>query len=214
MVCLPVGLIQANCYILWDDEGRGVVLDPGGETEKVLAVIGKNRIRVEHILLTHAHIDHMMGVPDLREATGADLMVHRADASALGDPRISLYTEFDVPFQPMTADRLLEDKDVVTAGKLSLQVIHTPGHTAGSACFLCGDDLFAGDTLFKDGFGRTDWYGGSVDAMLRSLHKLARLPENYRVFPGHGPATTLFKERESNTYMTGNSYYDIEYTRP
>lgn len=214
MICLPVGLIQANCYILWDDEGRGVVLDPGGDSEKILKVIRENRIEVEHILLTHAHIDHMTGVPEVQTATGADLMIHRADAPALWDPKLSLYTEFGVPFHPMKADRLLEDKDLVTAGKLNLQVIHTPGHTPGGACFLCEDALFTGDTLFRDGFGRTDWYGGSVDAMLRSLHKLARLPEDYKVFPGHGPDTTLFTERESNPYMTGNAYYDIEYTRP
>lgn len=183
MLCLPVGLIQANCYIVWDDEGRGVVVDPGGEADRILNVVRERQIKVEHILLTHAHIDHMEGVPDLQKATKADLMIHKADAPALEDPKLSLYTAFGARFLPVKADRLLTDKEIIHVGQLSFQVIHTPGHTPGSVCFQCGQALFTGDTLFKDGFGRTDWYGGSVDAMLRSLHKLARLPENYRVYP-------------------------------
>lgn len=148
-ICLPVGLIQANCYLVWDGEGRGAVLDPGGEAEKLLAAIRRERIQVEHILLTHAHIDHMMGVAELLEATGADLMIHKADAPALEDPKYSLYTEFGEPFQPLRADRLLEDGDTVTAGQLTFRVIHTPGHTTGSACYLCGDSLFTGGYPFQ-----------------------------------------------------------------
>lgn len=201
MACIPVGLIQANCYVLWDEQGKGVVLDPGGDEDRILEMIRRNRITVEYILLTHGHIDHMMGVPRIQTSTGAGLLIHRADGPALADARISLYTDFGIPFQPMVASRLLEEGDVIAAGSIRLQVIHTPGHTPGSACFLCEDGLFTGDTLFENGCGRTDLYGGNWEAIQGSLGKLAGLPGDYPVFPGHGPSTTLSTERRSNPYM-------------
>ncbi len=198
----PLGAYQANCVVLSDENGSLVVIDPGDEAPRLLARLQESGETVVAILLTHAHFDHLLAVRELQEVTGAPLYVHAADAVALSNTALSLIPPSRLPY-PLTADRLLNDGDTVTAGKLVLEVLHTPGHTPGSCCYRCGDLLVTGDTLFRGSVGRTDFPGGSTAALFNSLRRLAALPATLRVIPGHGEETTLDCERRCNPYLVG-----------
>lgn len=201
---LPVGGLQTNCYILYGDDAahNGVVVDPGAEPDRILRAIAAENVTVRYILLTHVHFDHILAVKEILQATGAPLLVHRGDQAALTDPQLSLVGAV-LPGQryDLTADRLLTDGDTVTAGALTFTVLHTPGHTPGSVCYVCGDVLVAGDTLFGGSAGRTDLPGGDPNALFRSLRRLAELEGDYTVLPGHGEETTLERERRCNPFM-------------
>ena len=201
---LEVGPLGTNCYIAFtEEEGRkvGVVIDPGAEAERILAFLRREEIRVEHILLTHVHFDHILAVPEVREATGADVLAPRGEEAAFGDPQLSLLQMDGREEFSLTADRLLDDGEEITAGPLRFTVMNTPGHTAGSCCYLAGEVIFSGDTLFDGDIGRTDFPGGSFELLRRSLQRLCDLPGDYRVLPGHGENTTRARERAVNPYM-------------
>ena len=142
--CFPVGAYQANCCLLCDDHQNAVLIDPGAEPERLLARVREAGVTVQAILLTHAHFDHIQAVRELQEATAAPLYVHEAEVPSLTDPSLSL-----VPYPyELTADRVLHDGETVTVGALQFTVLHTPGHTPGSVCYVFGDNLITGDTLF------------------------------------------------------------------
>ena len=188
---LTAGSIGTNCYLLYDEAARdAAVIDPGDDAEPVAARIGELGLNVRGILLTHGHFDHCGDVKRIRKLTGAQVFVHPADR--------------DLPImlrRGLEADRDLADGDVLDLAGTRLRVLHTPGHTPGSVCFLCGDLLFSGDTLFAGSCGRTDLPGGSWPEMLASLRRLAELEGDYKVYPGHGEETTLEQERRFNPYM-------------
>lgn len=196
---LPVGAYQANCCLVYDESGRAVVIDPGDEAARLLAKIRENGLQVEAILLTHAHFDHIGAVQALQHETGAPLYVHEAEQKALTNPVYSMVTE---PLS-FVADHVLRDNDTVTVESMTLTVLHTPGHTEGSVCYLCENTLFAGDTLFAGSVGRTDFAGGSFTALRESLVRLSALPDQVVVVPGHGAETTIGAEKRSNPFMTG-----------
>ena len=199
--CLPLGALQANCYRLSDEEGATAVIDPGDEAGTILETVRAGELAVEAILLTHAHFDHILAADELRRETGAPVYVYETDAPALADPRRSLTVLAKGGAGPLRADHLLKDGEELRVGRLAVSVLHTPGHTPGSCCFLCGDALFSGDTLFAGSIGRTDFPGGDDQAMAASLRMLAALEPGIRVFPGHGESTTLSKERMENPYL-------------
>lgn len=199
--CLPLGALQANCYLLSDEEGATAVIDPGDEAGTILETVRAGELAVEAILLTHAHFDHILAADELRRETGAPVYVYETDAPALADPRRSLTVLAKGGVGPLRADHLLKDGEELRVGRLAVSVLHTPGHTPGSCCFLCGDALFSGDTLFAGSIGRTDFPGGDDQAMAASLRMLAALEPGIRVFPGHGESTTLSKERMENPYL-------------
>lgn len=199
--CLPLGALQANCYLLSDEEGATAVIDPGDEAGTILETVRAGELAVEAILLTHAHFDHILAADELRRETGAPVYVYETDAPALADPRRSLTVLAKGGAGPLRADHLLKDGEELRVGRLTVSVLHTPGHTPGSCCFLCGDALFSGDTLFAGSIGRTDFPGGDDQAMAASLRMLAALEPGIRVFPGHGESTTLSKERMENPYL-------------
>lgn len=206
IIRLPVGELQANCYILYDEEKNAVVIDPGAEAETILAAVSSRGLAVRHILLTHVHFDHVQAAREVAAATGGDILAPEGDWAALSDPRLNLSGLF--PGEgPLTlqADGKLREGDVVEAGTLRLTVLHTPGHTPGSSCFLCENVLFSGDTLFRFSMGRTDFPGGSFQDMKESLDRLAALPGDYTVLPGHDAATTIAEERADNPYI--NDYF-------
>lgn len=192
--CLPVGWLRANCYVLWDEgSGECAVIDPGGNPEIILGFLKEHGLHCDRILLTHAHDDHSKGVYGVIEDTGARVCMHRGDIG-LTVRRTGLC------FQEPADTIFLTEGDEIPVGALTVRVLETPGHTPGGLCFVCGDALFSGDTLFKGSTGRAD-LGGDFDTELRSLKKLALLEGDYRVFPGHSSPTTLQAERESNPYM-------------
>lgn len=198
----PVGDYQANCVFLSDEEHRAVVIDPGSEAPRLLQRIREQRLQVETILLTHVHFDHLLAVRELQEATGAMLCVPAADEPALLDSNRSLIPASRQPY-PLLADRLLHDGDTVTCGEMTLEVWHTPGHTPGSSCYRCGQLLIAGDTLFAGSVGRTDFPGGDAALLYQSLRRLASLPADTQVIPGHGESTTIGRELQYNPFLLG-----------
>lgn len=200
---LALGPVSANTYIVTDDAtGETAVIDAGACTDELLDKLKDKNVR--YILLTHGHYDHILGVPALKAHTGAEVLIHKADADCFWDTEKSL-ASFDHSFlqTPMKADRLLSDGDEIHLGDTVLSVLHTPGHTKGGVCYIDYQDrlIFSGDTLFCLTAGRTDFPGGSFEELMASLITLRNLPGDYIVYPGHNRTTTLEHERVRNRYM-------------
>ncbi len=191
LTALTVGSIETNCYIVYDEETKGaVVIDPSDDAALVEARIAALGLEVRAILLTHGHFDHGGDTERIRRLSGAPVYLHPADRALP-----SWLTH------GLSADVDLHDGDELDFDGLRFRVLHTPGHTPGSVCFLCGTLLFAGDTLFAGSCGRTDLPGGSWQDMAASLRRLAELDGDYTVYPGHGEPTTLDEERANNPYL-------------
>ncbi len=201
---LPLGAYYTNCYIIKDSaSGERAVIDPGVYTpvlERVLSEKGIQNIR--YILLTHGHFDHICGVYALRENFGGEVLIHEADKSCLEDSKRSLADSADGYEQTeMTADRVLADGDRIQLGDTEISVMHTPGHTMGSVCYIADGNIFSGDTLFKRGVGRTDLPGGNLRTLASSLRKIGCIEGEYDIFPGHGESTTLEIEKSVNRLL-------------
>ena len=188
---LPLGAYQTNCYLCWDEQTMGcAIIDPGYSPDAVLRAVEARKLQPRMILLTHGHFDHVGAVRPLYQTLNVPVYVCDKDA--------------DLP-EELTAGPLFYttkygEGDILDLDGLTFRVLETPGHTPGSVCLLCGDGIFSGDTLFAGSCGRTD-LGGSWSQMLSSLRRLSDLPGDYTVLPGHGPATTLETERQTNPYM-------------
>lgn len=196
---LIVGPLETNCWLVSGDGQRLVVVDPAGEPVRLLQIIGERS--VEAIVLTHGHFDHIGAVAALAAQTGAPVAVHEADAGAISSADRNGGRVFGFDVEAPAPDRLLADGDVVKAAGVELAVLHTPGHTPGSICLFGSGHLFSGDTLFSGSVGRTDFEGGDPKAMARSIARLAGLPDDTLVHPGHGPDTTIGRERRINPFF-------------
>ncbi len=202
---LPVGPLQCNCSVIGDEATReAMVIDPGDDIENVLSLIEKHSLKVEQIVITHAHIDHVGGAMKLRAATGAPILLNQNDYALL--KMLDVQAAWIGMKDPgkVEIDHSVGQADTVRAGTLTANVIHTPGHTEGSVClyFPAESKLIAGDTLFAGSIGRTDLPGGSMEKIINSLHeKVMALPDDTLVVPGHGPLTTIGEERESNPFL-------------
>ncbi len=202
IITLPVGGYQANCYVVYDHTLQAFIVDPGAEADRILRAVESFHLKVKHVLLTHHHFDHIAAADAVLRQTGATLCMMEPDAIALPDPSRTMWAMAGVDGPcPLKADRLLHDGDTLTVGDMTIEVLHTPGHTPGSCCYLVGDTMFSGDTLFENSIGRVDFTGGSPRDMILSLRKLAALPDDYTVYAGHGDATTLNREKINNPYM-------------
>ena len=191
---MQVGPIGTNCYIL-EDGKKAAVIDPGDEADRILAQLNQLDVQVEYILLTHGHYDHTTAVPELHKALPeAKIYIHQADANGAGSRLFPLAGQVD--------DLLLYDEgDALPLGTLTIEVLHTPGHSPGSVTLKAGDVLFTGDTLFAGDCGRTDLRGGSWEEILVSLGRLGKLEGNFHVLPGHGDTSDLDTERKINPYL-------------
>lgn len=194
------------CYIVSCPETKKAgVIDPGGDVPQVLAEIERAGLKVQAIIATHAHPDHVCGNREMKEATGADIIMHKAEADFFGKPEVSGYFSMLGLEQSPPADVMVEDGDVITIGNEELKVIHTPGHTPGGMCLLNGKNLITGDTLFVGGLGRTDFMGGSQRELMDSINqRLLILPEDTIVWPGHGyggSKSTIGEEKRSNPFL-------------
>ena len=193
---LQVGPIGTNCYILEDEKARAAaIIDPGDEAGRILQVIEDDGVDVKYILLTHGHYDHTTAVPQLHKALPqAEIYIHRADANGAGSQLFPLVGQIpDLKFY--------DEGDTLALGDMTIQVLHTPGHSKGSVTLKVGDVLFCGDTLFAGSCGRTDLAGGSYAEIMASLKKLGQLPGDYHVCPGHDVTSTLERERRSNPFL-------------
>ena len=193
---LQVGPIGTNCYLLEDEKAHvAAVIDPGDEAGRILQVIKDDGVDVKYILLTHGHYDHTTAVPELHQALPqAEIYIHKADANGAGSRLFPLAGQIpDLKFY--------DEGDALTLGELTIQVLHTPGHSKGSVTLKVGDVLFCGDTLFAGSCGRTDLAGGSYDEIMASLKKLGQLPGDCHVCPGHDVTSTLERERRSNPFL-------------
>jgi hydroxyacylglutathione hydrolase len=203
---LPVGMLACNCSVLGDETtGEAVVIDPGDEIERVQEILQRHHLRVRYIVATHAHIDHVGGIEALKRSTGAAVLMNEGDLPLYRNLALQAAWLGVAPPAAVEVDQFLKDGDSFKCGGHSLEVLHTPGHSPGSLCLhLPGDHptLFSGDTLFQSSIGRTDLWGGSFDEIIRSIrNSLLQFSDATRVFPGHGPATTIGEERESNPFL-------------
>lgn len=204
---VPVGALGANCYILWDIKTmEGIIVDPGSEASKIIGVVKKNKLSIKYIINTHGHYDHIGANQELKSKLGAEILVHEADGPLLESPMMNLsFLKPAIRNVQHTPDRLLKEGDIITVGAISLEVIHTPGHTQGSICLLGDNFILTGDTLFEGSIGRTDLPGGSYDDIHASLKdKLQTLSDDLVVYPGHGPATTIGQEKLNNPFLHTN----------
>ena len=194
------GSLQNNCYLITDTAtGKSALIDCTEDSEKMKDFIGPAQL--EYILLTHGHFDHIGGVKAVKELTGAKGVISREDEPMLSSSKASLAAFTGAKKNHTDADVTVGDGDKIQLGESVITVLATPGHTRGGVCYLCSDKLFTGDTLFFCSCGRTDFPGGSSAQMLASLKKLADLPGNYTVYPGHDRISSLDFERSNNPYM-------------
>ena len=206
-VILPVGLLQCNCSIFGDEQSReAIVIDPGDEIEKITEVLDRHQLKVKAIVITHAHIDHVAGAHKLRALTGAPVYMNEADRELLNALDLQASWLGVATPQRTEVDSAANDATVLRLGSADFQVIHTPGHTQGSLSIWIPsqEKLVAGDTLFRDSIGRTDLPGGNSRQLMTSIKtRLLDLPEQTVVIPGHGPNTTLGREKEQNPFLQG-----------
>ena len=194
------------CYIVGCTKtGKGAVIDPGGDEERILSEVKKAGLSIEYIIATHGHADHVCGNRRLKEASGAPIVMHEADAVFFAKPEVIRYFSMLGLEASPPVDIQVLDGDVISIGNEKLQVIHTPGHTPGGICLYNAPDLFTGDTLFVGGLGRTDFPGGSHSELMASIAgKLMILPPETIVWPGHGyggSRSTIGEEKRTNPYL-------------
>ena len=186
------GSFGSNCYLLISG-GKAAVVDPSADADVILQKIAEHDAQLQYILLTHGHFDHICSLDTLREKTGIPAYIHAGDADMPADAhKNAFFTFFGQSRTYHSPEKLLYDQDVLPLGEENIRVLHTPGHTPGSVCYLCGEKiLITGDTLFDRGFGRYDLYGGDFSALRSSLHMLADLDPTLTIYAGHGCPTDL-----------------------
>jgi hydroxyacylglutathione hydrolase len=205
--CLSLGAFETNCYVLRSDEGAGdcMVVDPGMGAGRLVEFLREHQLNPVAVVLTHGHIDHMAGVAALRdEFTDIKVYIHKLDAGMLAEPHtnLSAMTGEFVSIEP--AEFSLEEGEVIELAGVKLSVLHTPGHTPGGICLYSEDEgiVFTDDALFADSIGRTDFPNGSMSQLLKSIReKLFTLPDETKVYPGHGPITTIAHEKAHNPFL-------------
>jgi hydroxyacylglutathione hydrolase len=205
VACVTVGLFQENCYLYACPQTReAVIIDPGDEPEQIVKTIQELKLTPKYILNTHGHIDHISAIDAVSEVYPVPLAIHPADVYMYTDWRMASLFGRTAPLVKRKPDMLLKEGDRITIGTLTLEVLHTPGHSPGGVCFVnrpfC---VFSGDTLFYRSIGRTDLEGGNFQQLIRSIReKLYTLDDDLVVFPGHGQPTTILEEKHENPFVS------------
>lgn len=200
--CLQLSGMGTNCYLVSSEKGA-VVIDPGCFSPEAEKFLEENFDKEKMILLTHAHFDHIGDADRLRKLSGAKIGIGVLDAPALFDPQKNLSEGFGVEIEPFAADVTFNDNEEFSVGDIEFKVLHTPGHTSGGVCYLTGDKLFSGDTLFCGSIGRTDFPDGNFFDLKQSVKRLYTLDGNTKVYTGHGEATTIDYEKNNNPFVRG-----------
>lgn len=207
---LTVGMMAVNCYIVGDEtSGKGVVIDPGADGDKIIEVIQKENLAIEYILLTHGHFDHIGALDQVKEFTHAKVIIHEEGKAYLSDPSLNLSGAFGDNGFTKNADRFVTDGEIIEVGNLKFKVIHTPGHTMDGVNYYEENNkvLFSGDSLFQKSIGRTDFPKGDFSLLTTSIkEKLFILPEDIMVYPGHEGATTIKLEKRHNPYFNEDGW--------
>ena len=198
------GQLENNMYLVYDeDTKKAVLIDATAPVPELLDIVKNLGLDVEYILLTHGHFDHILGLTELKKALGAEAVICHDDL--IISDNINEFTRFFGGMEesvPPVYEKFIKDGDVITVGNMQIKVIHTPGHTQGGVCYLLNDNLFSGDTLFMGSVGRTDLFGGNFDKLSDSVkNKLFKLDDNIKVYPGHGPKTTIGYEKKHNEIL-------------
>jgi glyoxylase-like metal-dependent hydrolase (beta-lactamase superfamily II) len=207
---LVVGPLQVNCFILADEKTKeAVIIDPGEDAQELLKIIKDKGLKVKYLVNTHGHFDHVGANKALKEATGAELLLHEGDAQLMASATMQSRAFGMNSAASPRADRYVKHGEVIHAGEISLKILHTPGHSPGGISLLEQGMVFAGDSLFAGSIGRTDLPGGDLMTLLRSIKtNLMTLPDDTKVFCGHGPATTIGDERRENPFLNKQSGFE------
>jgi glyoxylase-like metal-dependent hydrolase (beta-lactamase superfamily II) len=198
---LVVGPLQVNCFILADEISKeALVVDPGDEPDRIIELLKSNNLTVKYIICTHGHFDHVGAVTELKQQTGAKVLIHEEELEIYNAAKdMAAFWGYDLDSLP-EPDVLLQDGADITVGNLRFKALHTPGHSPGGMCIYGEEIIITGDTVFAGSVGRTDFYGGDINKLKASFKKLMSLPENTKVLPGHGPETTISREKRENIF--------------
>ena len=198
---LAVGSYQTNCYIIFDEDKKAIIVDPGAQAKDILNAVESEGLKVEKILLTHAHEDHIGALVEVKNALNVPVYMGEHEVSLLEEGLKNLNMLMNEKNEKFKVDHLVKDAEIIKFNDLEIKVIFTPGHTRGGVCYLIDNILFSGDTLFMGSIGRTDFPGGDYETIMDSLMNLMKLPNETIVLPGHGPETKVAFEKVNNPFI-------------
>jgi glyoxylase-like metal-dependent hydrolase (beta-lactamase superfamily II) len=203
--CIVVGPLDNNCFIIADENTKeALLIDPGDEPDRILDIITENNLKLKYIVCTHAHFDHVGAIPELKNETDAKIVIHSDELDIYKNTKDQAAVLWGYELDPLPdPDMFISEGDILEIGNIKFETIHTPGHSPGGICLYSEGIVITGDTLFAGSVGRTDLFGGNIEKLKKSFKKLMALPDNTKVLPGHGPQSTIGKERINNFFSDG-----------